>query len=91
MIETIKFIFIDTIDKFKKIEYDNWYKAINKNNQGIWIGNGIADQYTLKLSKITRDLQEDVEKGFGYVVRRGIPVLTKFLAEESGYEGDDYE
>ncbi len=91
VVQTIKFIFIDTIDKFKKIEYDNWYKAINKNNQGIWIGNGIADQYTLKLSKITRELQEDVEKGFGYVVKRGIPVLTKFLTDESGYEGDEYE
>ena len=49
--QTIKFIFVDTIDIFKKIEYDSWYKAIVKNNQGIWLGNGIADQYTIKLSK----------------------------------------
>ena len=91
MIQTIKFIFIDTIDIFKKVEYDNWYKAIVKNNQGIWIGNGISEQYTLKLSKITRELQEDVDLGFGYVIRRGIPVLTKFITSESGYRSDDYE
>lgn len=90
--QTIKFIFIDTIDIFKKIEYDNWYKAIVKNNQGIWIGNGVAEQYTLKISKITRELQQDVPEGFGYIVKRGIPVLTKFLTtEETGYKGDSYE
>lgn len=90
--QTIKFIFIDSIDIFKKIEYDNWYKAIVKNNQGIWIGSGIAEQYTLKISKITRELQQEVDPGFGYVVKRGIPVLTKFLTTEStGYEGDSYE
>ncbi len=91
MIQTIKFIFFDTIDIFKKMEYDNWYKAILKNNQGIWIGNGISEQYTLKVSKITRELQADVETGFGYVVKRGVPVLTKFLTTEEGYKGEDYE
>ena len=90
--QTIKFIFIDTIDIFKKLEYDSWYKAIVKNNQGIWIGNGISEQYTLKVSKITRELQQELEPGFGYIVKRGVPVLTKFLTtEEDGYKGDDYE
>ena len=90
--QTIKFIFIDTIDIFKKMEYDNWYKAIVKSNQGIWIGNGISEQYTLKITKITRELQQDVGEGFGYIVKRGVPVLTKFLTtEEEGYRGDNYE
>lgn len=91
MTQTIKFIFIDTIDIFKKIEYDMWYKAIVKNNQGIWIGNGISEQYTLKISKITRELQEEVDEGFGYIIKRGTPVLTKFLTNDNGYKGDNYE
>ena len=91
IVQTIKFIFIDTIDIFKKIEYDNWYKAIVKNNQGIWIGNGISEQYTIKLSKITRELQEDIDDGFGYVIKRGVPVLTKMITSENGYKGDEYE
>ena len=90
--QTIKFIFVDTIDIFKKIEYDSWYKAIVKNNQGIWLGNGIADQYTIKLSKITRELQQELEPGFGYVIKRGVPILTKFLTtEEKGYRSEEYE
>ena len=79
------------IDIFKKLEYDNWYKAIVKNNQGIWIGNGVSDQYTIKIAKMTRELQEELSLGFGYVIRRGNAVLTKFLTDEEGYKGDDYE
>lgn len=90
--QTIRFIFIDSIDIFKKIEYDNWYKAIVKSNQGIWLGNGITEQYTIKTSKITRELQQELEPGFGYVVKRGMPILTKFLTtDDVGYKGDDYE
>ena len=89
--QTIKFIFFDTIDIFKKMEYDNWYKAVIKNNQGIWIGNGIADQYTLKISKMTRELQDDLDLGFGYVVKRGNATLTKFITSEEGYKGDEDE
>ena len=91
-VQTIKFIFFDSIDLIKKMEYDNWYKAIVKSNQGIWLGNGIADQYTIKISKITRELQIDIPNGFGYIVKNGVPMLTKFLTSESGYNsGDEYE
>lgn len=81
-IQTLKLIFVDTIDIFKKIEYDTWYKAIVKNTQGIWVGNGIAEQYSLKINRVTKDLQQDVEKDFGYIIKRGNAYLTKFLSEE---------
>lgn len=91
LLHTIKFIFIDSIDIFKKLEYDNWYKAIVKSNQGIWLGNGITEQYAIKVAKITRELQADLDEGFGYVVKRGQPVLTKFLTSQEGYKGDSDE
>lgn len=89
--QTIKFVLIDSVDVFKKIEYDTWYKEVSKNNQGIWLGNGIADQFTIKINKFTRELQEDIDIGFGYVVKRGNPVLTKFLTTEKGYKESEYE
>ena len=87
--KTISFILIDSIDFFKKIEYDNWYKGVSKNMQGIWIGNGIANQYTLKIAKVTRELQDDIDRGFGYIVKRGIPTLTKMLTDIYGYGSDN--
>lgn len=88
VLKTIKIIFVDTIDIFKKIEYDIWYKTLVRNNQGLWLGNGISEQYTLKITRITRELQKEIPLGFGYVVKRGVPVLTKFLTSDTGYEED---
>jgi S-DNA-T family DNA segregation ATPase FtsK/SpoIIIE len=79
-VQTIKFIFVDSIDIFKKIEYNDWCKIALKTNQGIWLGNGIREQYTLKLARLTKSMQQDLEKDFGYVIRKGNAYLTKFLS-----------
>lgn len=79
-VQTLKFIFIDSIDIFKKIEYNDWCKVVIKTNQGIWLGNGIRDQYTLKLSRLTRSMQQELGKDFGYVIKKGNAYLTKFLS-----------
>lgn len=91
LLKTIKFIFADTIDIFKKIEYDNWYKTIAKNNQGIWLGNGVSEQYAIKITRLSRELQAEIPIGFGYIIKRGVPVLTKFLTSETGYEEESDE
>ncbi len=76
---TFSFVLIDAIDKIKAIEYGTWYKTLINNNNGIWIGNGITDQFTLKISKTNRELYEEKELGFGYHVRNGTPILIKLL------------
>jgi S-DNA-T family DNA segregation ATPase FtsK/SpoIIIE len=80
------FIFIDSVDKFKKIEYDLWYKDTASGNQGIWIGNGITNQFSLKLTKVGRDLYQEIEDGFGYVIERGNPTLVKLIEEGDNHE-----
>lgn len=76
------YIFVDNVDKFKKLEYDNWYRSIVNANQGIWLGNGIADQFTLKLVKVGKELYQDIGSGFGYNVKRGIPTLVKLIDDD---------
>lgn len=80
VIQTLRFILVDSIDVFKKLEYNNWYKMILDNSEGIWLGNGISEQYSIRLNKVTRELQKDVDKYFGYVIKRGNASLTKFLS-----------
>ncbi len=82
------FLLADSVDKFKKIEYDDWYRNTVNNSRGIWVGDGIANQFALKLTKTTKELYEEIGNRFGYVVERGIPVLVKFL--EEGEDGDAY-
>ncbi|MEG2321968.1 MAG: type VII secretion protein EssC [Bacilli bacterium] len=82
----VTFIVADTIDKMKKLEYDKWYKECTSNNNGIWIGNGIADQFTMKLSKTPRYIQDTVDECFGYYVKAGNPILIKLLGKKETNE-----
>ena len=80
------FVLIDSVDKFKKVEYDDWYRGSVNNTRGIWIGDGIANQFSIKLTKTTKELYEEIGNRFGYVVERGTPVLIKLLEEGNGDE-----
>lgn len=78
------FVIADSVDKFKKIEYDDWYRNTVNNTRGIWVGDGIANQFAIKLSKTSKELYDEIGNKFGYTVERGIPVLVKFIED-----GDD--
>ena len=78
----IKILIIDTIDVIKSINFEPWYKANIDLSEGIWIGNGIANQFTLKVTTNARILRADVPPGFGYVIRKGKAVLIKLIADE---------
>ena len=78
-LELLHLIFYDSLSNLKKLEYESWYKTIIANNRGIWLGNGIADQFTIKLSRTPRELREMVDVNFGYSVKNGIATLIKVV------------
>lgn len=77
----INFIIVDTIDIIKKYEYESWYKTTVNSANGIWIGNGINDQFTFKISQKTKEMREEIGDLFGFVIKRGKPELIKFVSE----------
>ena len=80
-LDIIHFIFVDSIDEFKKIELESWYKNCINNNNGIWIGNGLADQFTLKVSQKIDEMKEDVPNNFCFVLNRGKVTYVQFVEE----------
>ncbi len=79
---TIKFIMVETIDNIKSICYELWYKSNIDLSEGIWIGNGIGNQFTLKVTTSARILRAEIEPQFGYVVKKGKATLVKFITNE---------
>lgn len=77
--EIISYIIVDSIDSFKKFEFDSWYKNCFSNTDAIWIGNGINDQFTIKLSQKTKETKENVPPGFCLVLKKGVPTLVKYV------------
>ncbi len=75
----INYIIIDTVDKLRKYEYDSWYKTVVNNTKGIFLGNGITEQMTLRITKNDRNLREDIADNFCYVISHGRPELVKYV------------
>lgn len=78
----VKFIIVDTIDNIKTINYETWFKNNTSLSEGIWLGNGLANQFTLKVTTNSRLLRTEIEPKFGYVITKGKAALTKWITEE---------
>ena len=79
---TVKFILVDTIDSIKSLSYEVWYKENVDLSEGLWIGNGIANQFTLKVTTNARILRAEIDPKFGYVIKKGKATLIKMISGE---------
>lgn len=76
----VNFIVSDAVAAVSGYSYDNWFKANVSTSDGIWIGNGIADQYVLKLNKLSNELYQEIGDDFGYAIVKGKSTLVKLLS-----------
>ncbi len=76
----LHFIVIDSVSDFGSYNYEAWCKKQITGAEGIWVGDGVADQYTLKVNKLTNELYEDIGDEYGYVFNRSRPTLVKLLS-----------
>ena len=75
----IDFILVDSIDKFRKNEIESWYKNCINNSNGIWLGNGINDQYSLKINQKIDEMKLEIPNNFCFVINRGKIQYVKYV------------
>ena len=90
-LENFNIIIADDYKKIKKSEYDGWYRNIQSDTDGIWIGSGLSDQNLFKLSKITKEMGALYKNNFGFVIRDGRAELIKLIELEQIKGGDNDE
>ena len=78
---TAKVFLVDSIEGIKGVVYEPWFKMGVDLSEGIWLGNNISNQFTLKVTTNSRILRAEIEANFGYTIKRGSATLTKFLSE----------
>ena len=77
--------------KSKPISGQQWYREQCIGN-GIWVGDGVADQFELRISKPTNELHVELGNTFGVLIHKGKYQIIKLLqsytasAEVNGYE-----
>lgn len=78
-LETYVFILIDVPNNLKKYEYDNWYKTCITNTSGIWVGNGLTEQSTIKANVPYKNNLKEIGNENGIIVKNGKPYLVKLI------------
>lgn len=75
----IRFVLCESAKAMSEFVGTAWYKRHISGSEGIWVGDGIADQYTLKIGKLTSSLYSELPPHFGYLVKRGKTILVKLI------------
>ncbi len=78
----VHYFFIESIDNLKQLFFEDWFDKITSNNNALWIGNNISDQYTIKLSRNPRFLNDEINDTYGYLIENGVPYKVKLLSSK---------
>lgn len=88
----IHLVAVETAAQFNPYSFEAWYKKHITGSEGIWIGDGLAEQYVLKANKITSEMYEEIGDSFGYALSRGKPSLVKLISDgTAGVEDESDE
>ena len=82
------FIIVENVTKVKNHEYDDWFKDYLTGEDGIWVGNGIDDQYVFALNS-TKNIINNCGPSYGYSITSGQETLVKLLGIKD--KGDEDE
>ena len=75
----VHFVFSGIPDMIKPYEFESWYRSNINNREGIWIGNGIADQNIIKLDNSYKLGKEKLTNQFAFVAKKGNIYLVKIM------------
>ena len=85
----ITVIIADQSKAISSVSFEKWYKTKVSPSDGIWVGNGITEQYQMKANKTTAEMHDDITAEFGFSLIRGRAVKVKLLNERTEVEEDD--
>ena len=71
--------------------FDNWYAKFDT-SEGLYVGNGVADQGVLRISTITREMSDPIPPNYGYYICEGMHYVVKLIEfEKIEVDQDDEE
>lgn len=86
----INIVVAEQVKNISSLSFEKWYKTNVSSTDGLWIGNGITEQYQMKANKATSEMYEDITPEFGYSLIKGKCVKLKLLNNREE-EGEDNE
>ena len=81
----VYFVVISAVSEDSSFSFRPWFKKQQVFQNAVWLGNGISDQFQLKV-RSSGKLYESIGEEFGYLVEDGNAVLMKLLTTGEGAE-----
>ena len=75
----MRVILVDSVNKIKTLEYEDFYRDNVQAINAIWVGSGITEQFTIKSSTYNKETRAQIPNDFGYNVYRGVSTQIKVL------------
>lgn len=88
-LKKVNFIIVDNFLKIKNHAYEEWYKNYITPDTGIWVGNGVAEQYVLNVNVRDKNIINRCGESFGHVIIREQITAVKLLGMKD--DGDEDE
>ncbi|MBQ8000268.1 MAG: type VII secretion protein EssC [Ruminococcus sp.] len=85
----INIVIAEQVKNISSVSFEKWYKANVFSSDGLWIGNGITEQYQMKANKTTHEMHEEITSEFGYSLIKGKCVKLKLLNNKAEEEDID--
>ena len=78
-LENYRIILAEPTYKLKKFIFDPWFSDTFVSSNGLWIGSGIADQGTIRLSELFKKYKARLSNEYGWLVRNSSGELVKLV------------
>ncbi len=87
--EIVPAIIADELKKIKLYQFEDWYKTVFDNVEGIWIGTGVTEQTLLKVSNYDRENAGEFPNNAGFFISEGMVTKLKVIELVQGEEEDE--
>ncbi len=85
----INIIIAEQVKNISSVSFEKWYKTNVSPSDGLWIGNGITEQYQMKANKTTSEMHDDITPEFGFSLIKGKCVKLKLLNNKAEEDEND--
>ena len=83
------FILVDSAEALSSVSSELWYRNHLGNNNGIWIGDGVIDQYRIQIENRNTKLIKGLDKNGAYIITNGIATPIKIPKLGKGDESNE--
>lgn len=75
------FILLDNYNNFKKLQLELWYQANVDSTNGIWLGDGVANQNTINFSNLSLEQRRINDPSLGIISNKGQIKFFKYVTK----------